>query len=223
LQIYASVSDVSEVCYSCFYGCCKNRSGCCICCNDCTRMLQTSVSNVSSAFSDVCCKCVYLDVAYISHIFCKCLSRCCICFAMVFNCFLGVCLQVSQTHVSSVASVLRRTLQVLHLDVSKVDECSTCYNMTNLHMLHMLGRCSGSPCGRLRPADVSIARIRRQGEAGATVRFYQLWRYGVWALFCYEDRMGRASVTWGQVGTGHGGCARTGACLNASCGRTYVR
>jgi hypothetical protein len=40
----------------------------CICCNGYTRMWQTSVSNVSSVFLDVCCKCFYFDVAYISHI-----------------------------------------------------------------------------------------------------------------------------------------------------------
>jgi len=44
---------------------------CCTCFNGCTRMLQASVPNVSSAFSDVCCKCAYLDVAYVSHICCK--------------------------------------------------------------------------------------------------------------------------------------------------------
>jgi hypothetical protein len=48
------------------YGCCKSRSRCCICGNGCTRMLQWSVFNVSSMFSNVCCKCV--------------LSGCCICF-----------------------------------------------------------------------------------------------------------------------------------------------
>jgi hypothetical protein len=42
--------------------------GCCICCNGCTLMLQRSVTNVSSVFWDVCCKCVYLDIAYVSHI-----------------------------------------------------------------------------------------------------------------------------------------------------------
>jgi hypothetical protein len=38
---------------------------------------------------------------------------------MVFKCFLGVFFQVFQKHVSSVASVFIRMLQVLHLDVSK--------------------------------------------------------------------------------------------------------
>jgi hypothetical protein len=47
------------------YGCCKSRSGCCIYCNGCTRMLQAPILNVSSIFFDVCCKCVYLDVAYV--------------------------------------------------------------------------------------------------------------------------------------------------------------
>jgi hypothetical protein len=51
--------------------CCKSRLRCYICCNGCTRMLQASVPNVSSMFSDVCCKCVYPDVVYISHICCK--------------------------------------------------------------------------------------------------------------------------------------------------------
>jgi hypothetical protein len=59
LQMY-----VASVLYRCF----KNRSGCC---NGRTRMLQMSVSNISSVFSDVCCKCVYLDVACILHICCK--------------------------------------------------------------------------------------------------------------------------------------------------------
>jgi hypothetical protein len=38
----------------------------------CTRMLQASVPNVSSVFSDVCC---------------KCLSRCYICFTHMLKCF----------------------------------------------------------------------------------------------------------------------------------------
>jgi hypothetical protein len=52
LQVYIlNVSDVLDVCFKCFsHGCCKNRSGCCICCNGCTRMLQASVPNVPSVF-----------------------------------------------------------------------------------------------------------------------------------------------------------------------------
>jgi hypothetical protein len=95
------------------YGCCKcNRSGCCICCNGYTPMLQAFVPNVSSVFSYVCCKCVYLDVAYVSHIYCKCFlwmlhmfcngfSNVSMCFCKYFGCM----------------------FQVFHLssDISKVD------------------------------------------------------------------------------------------------------
>jgi hypothetical protein len=48
------------------------------------------------------------------------LSGCCVCFTIVSKCF-QVFLQLFQMHVSSVSSVLRRILQLLHLDVSKVD------------------------------------------------------------------------------------------------------
>jgi hypothetical protein len=43
--------------------------GCCICCNGYTRMLQVC-SKCFIYFSDVCCKCVYLNVACILHICC---------------------------------------------------------------------------------------------------------------------------------------------------------
>ena len=55
------------------YGCCKGRTRCCIYfCNGCTCMLQASAPNVSSVLSDVCCKCVYLDVVSV-------LFACCVC------------------------------------------------------------------------------------------------------------------------------------------------
>jgi hypothetical protein len=44
--------------------------GRCICCSGYTHILQVYVPNVSP-ISDVCCKCVYLDVAVIIHICCK--------------------------------------------------------------------------------------------------------------------------------------------------------
>jgi hypothetical protein len=67
-------------------------------------------------FSNVCCKCVYLDVAYVSHICCKYFI---LMLRMFYNDF-QVFLQVFQMHVSSVLSVFRCILQVLCLDVSKV-------------------------------------------------------------------------------------------------------
>jgi hypothetical protein len=71
----SSVSDVSSGCCKCFLWILQNnksRSGCCICCNGCTRMLQAFVPNVSVVFPDVYCKCVYLNVARVSHIYCMC-------------------------------------------------------------------------------------------------------------------------------------------------------
>jgi hypothetical protein len=81
-------------------------------------------------FSDVCCKCVCLWIFILhSHICYKCfiwmLRMCCNSF-QVFHVFF---FQVFQTYISSVLSVLRRILQVLYLDVLKVDR-----------MLHLLPR-----------------------------------------------------------------------------------
>jgi hypothetical protein len=80
----SSVSNVSELCYKCFRWMLQSRSGCCICYNGCTRMLQRSITNVSSVFSgrmlQMClsgyCICFthtlhvfYLDVAYVYNDF----------------------------------------------------------------------------------------------------------------------------------------------------------
>jgi hypothetical protein len=91
-------------------GYCKSKSGCCICCNGCTHMLQASVPNVSSVFSDICCMCVYLDVAYVSHNCCNSFIWMLRRFAMVFKHFSGVFLQIFQKHVSSVSFVFRHML-----------------------------------------------------------------------------------------------------------------
>jgi hypothetical protein len=95
VALKAHVASVCFKCFRCFRGMlqvfhtnvAKVDRRCCICCNDCIRMLQVSVSNVSSVFSDVCCKCVYLDVVYVSHICCKCFIWILRMFAMVFKCF----------------------------------------------------------------------------------------------------------------------------------------
>jgi hypothetical protein len=97
-------------------------------------MLQSYVTNVLSVFSDVYCKCVYLDVAYISHICCKYFYLdvayishiCCKCFylnvAYVCNDF-QVFLGVSEACFKCL-SVFFCMLQVLYLDVIKVDRVS---------------------------------------------------------------------------------------------------
>jgi len=75
-------------------------------------MLQTSVPYVLSVFSDVNCKCVYLNVAYASHIclqmFHLDVAHDCNGFEVFCKCFI-------------------RMLQVFHLNVVKVDQV--------LHML----------------------------------------------------------------------------------------
>jgi hypothetical protein len=70
-------------------------------------------------FPDVCCKCVYLDVAYfhtyVASIFIWMLRM----FAMFFQVFF----QVFETHVSSVSSVFfLHVCKCLHLDVSKTNQ-----------------------------------------------------------------------------------------------------
>ena len=122
-----------------------------------SHMLQASVSNVSFVFSDVCCKCFYLDVAYVSHICCKffyldvayvlqCLFKC---FQMFW--------QVFQTHVSSISSVFRHMLQMFHLNVSKVNwvlymlQCdspvtATCYSCWGVVHVCRKQRRDGARC-----------------------------------------------------------------------------
>jgi hypothetical protein len=41
--------------------------GCCTCCNCYTHMLQEFVQNVSSVLG-ACCKCFYLNVAYVANV-----------------------------------------------------------------------------------------------------------------------------------------------------------
>jgi hypothetical protein len=98
------------------HGCCKSRLWCCICCNGYTLMLQTSLPNVSSVFSNICFKCV--------------LSRCCICFThtpYVASVSFGCC-YVFQWLQTSFFRCFARMLQVFSTDVTKVDMV--------LHTLH---------------------------------------------------------------------------------------
>jgi hypothetical protein len=69
LRLKAHVVSVCFKCFRCFIGMLQVfYMDVYICCNGCTRMLQSFVPNVLSVFSDVYCKCVYLVVAYVSHI-----------------------------------------------------------------------------------------------------------------------------------------------------------
>jgi hypothetical protein len=85
-----------------------------------TPMLEVCVPNVSSE-TDVCCKCVYLDATYVSHICCRCFIWMLLMFCNDFSCVFGYFCKCVQTHVSSVPSVYRYMLQMFYLHVSKVD------------------------------------------------------------------------------------------------------
>ena len=84
-------------------------------------MLQWLYTYVASFFSycficfpDACCKCVYLDVAYVSHIYCKCFIWMLCMFCNGFKCLSGVlanvldacfkCLIYLPTHIANVVS-----------------------------------------------------------------------------------------------------------------------
>jgi hypothetical protein len=70
-----------------------------------------------------CCKCVYLDVAYVSHIDYKCFIWMLCMFASVFHVFL----QVFHTHILNVSFVFRCMFQVFHRNVLKLDGyCTFC-------------------------------------------------------------------------------------------------
>jgi hypothetical protein len=74
------------------------------------QLLYTYVANIcpniSSVFSDVCCKCVYLDVVYISHIYCKYFIWMFAWYSIVFTSILDACFKCSNCffYVASFAS-----------------------------------------------------------------------------------------------------------------------
>jgi hypothetical protein len=120
-------------------GCCKSRSRCCICCNGYTCMLQVSIPNVS-AVSDVWYMRVYLGVAYVSHLCCKCFIRMLHMFHIdvayilqwlhtyFFSCFWRM-LQVFQLFRTYVANVSSRCCKsrsgVSHVTMGPI--CSSCW------------------------------------------------------------------------------------------------
>jgi hypothetical protein len=92
----------------------------------------------------------------------------------------------------------KRMLQVFHLfQMYVVSVSSRCFKSRSrrAHVsfaaitLLLLGRCRGSPCERLRPADTSTARIRKQGRwLGPT------WGLGIgagpgWAAGAWDRRV----------------------------------
>jgi hypothetical protein len=80
-ELWMNLWSICFKCFRCFIGMlqvfhmdvAKVDGGCCICCNRCTHMLQTSVPNVSSVF--------------FTRMLQVCLSGCCICFTYMLQVF----------------------------------------------------------------------------------------------------------------------------------------
>jgi hypothetical protein len=83
-------------------------------------MLQKFITNVSSVFFGRMLQSVYLNIAYVSHICCMCFIWILRMFAMVFKYFQVIFSSVLEAAFNCFIC-LRRMLQVLHLDISKID------------------------------------------------------------------------------------------------------
>jgi hypothetical protein len=103
----ASVSD----------GCCKSRSGCCICCNGCTCMLL-----VSQIFI-----CVFRRILQV------CLYGCCICFTYILQVFYCVLLQLFFTF----SGVFLNVLEV----------CFKCFIYLQTYIASVVSECFKSRSG----------------------------------------------------------------------------
>jgi hypothetical protein len=123
-------------------GCCKSRSGCCICCNDCTHILQVPVLMFLLFFQTY----VVSVFIWMLHMFCtyvaSILSECCIYLQLFFKCFPCVFASVSDA-CFEYFNYFVRMLQVFHLDILKVDQSvvhvavwATCCSS----LLQLLGR-----------------------------------------------------------------------------------
>jgi hypothetical protein len=111
------------------YEYCKSRSGCYICCNGYTLMLQTPLPNVSFVFFRHMFQACFIrpDVAYILHICCKCFIWTLLCFAMVANIFF----LVFHTYVVSVSyRYYKSRFGVAHVALEPI---------CNSHLLQLLG------------------------------------------------------------------------------------
>jgi hypothetical protein len=105
-------------------------------------MLQASVLNVSSIFSEVCCKYVYLDVAYVSNIYYK-------------NFFLNV------------AYVLQWLLSVFSFFATILNAWFKCFICLHTYLVNVSSRCFKSTLGVAHVAmapmaggQQSVARLR---------------------------------------------------------------
>jgi hypothetical protein len=103
-------------------GCCKSRLGCCICYNDCTRMLQASIPNVLS-FLHVCCKCfrcmfqvfhIFFYVLQMLHLYVSKVYQDVAHVAMVFELYVPNVLSVLDVCCKGFILILQKWIGVLH-------------------------------------------------------------------------------------------------------------
>lgn len=176
-------------------------------------MLQASVSNVSSVFSEVCYKCFYLNVAYVLHI---CLQMfllgCCICFALAFQVFLGVfanvpyvcfkCFIFLRTHDAKVSyGYFKSTSDVVHVAM---------WLTYHSRLLQLLGRrtyvweakrwsvggCGHgkrhgrSPPGASMQQPWASGRGHLPGRPSASTALFTLSSRTIWKLTCLQQRFG---------------------------------
>jgi hypothetical protein len=128
-------------------------------------MYILSFCSQCSVFSDVCCKCVILDVVYVSYICCK---RFIWMLGMFYNDF-----EVSVSDACScVSSVLRRMM--LHLDVLKVDWvlhlAPASPSAASSRCLHHHSAPAEHPNQRRRRAPPPVGCRRDGGQAAASTR-----------------------------------------------------
>jgi hypothetical protein len=132
-----------------------------------------------------------------------------------FQVFFRYVLKVFQMHVLNVSSVFVCMLQVLHMDVSKVDwvlhmmQCDT----LAAALVPVARAPSWSLCGHLRLANASVACIHTRGEAGPLLSITPLRGYGLASI----TRTGRGTLLLRGDRTGHVGCARREQRPDASC------
>jgi hypothetical protein len=115
------------------YGCCKSRSGDVAhvsyvtivseaYCKHMLRVFQMFQRYVLSVFSGRIVASVFIWMLHMFHTYVACvLFGCLRTVVMVFKCFQVFFFQVFQKHILSVSTAFRHMLQLLYLDVSKVD------------------------------------------------------------------------------------------------------
>jgi hypothetical protein len=126
------------------YRCCKSSSGCCKSrsyvaqvsmamhvCFRCVFQMFYCIRRILQVFSSSCCKsrsgcCIYMHVASVYFVSCKCFIWMLHMFTILFKCFSGVVASVSDACFKCFCSVFLLMLQLLLLYVSKVN-----------HVLHM--------------------------------------------------------------------------------------